>query len=104
MRYTSSRRSNKRKVLSKDKKSRLINILSHVNTNHSNHLKESNIDFVESMTISSSPTLEYVISSNILYNDPMRIDNYSSVSINEYMSVLDDINEKNYPSTSIKIK
>ena len=82
--------------MTRDKKKRSINIISHVNTNHSNNFKSYNIDYVESRKISSSSTLEYGSSSITMFNNPTRIDIYPNVCINKEMPGLYDINEDNY--------
>ena len=53
--YMSPIRKHGRKVLTKGKNRRRINIQSHINNNHYDNLKSSNIDYVESRTVSFLP-------------------------------------------------
>ena len=95
MGYTSSIRKHERKAFT-DAKKRIRNaIISHINTNESNHLKSSNIDDVKITTNSYFLTLKDGISSNKLITFPKTIDPESSVCINERISVSNYINEDN---------
>ena len=81
--YTSSRRNNVRKVITKDNKMRLINNLSRFKSDLSNYFKSSNIYSVEIIITCDSSTLEYFSSSNSMFNSPMIIDMDSSICRNE---------------------
>ena len=94
MGYTLSRRKHDRKVLTNYKKMRRITTILHVNSNESNILKTSNIDYVKILLNFPYSIVQNGSSSYTLITLPKIIDIDSSVCIIDKITVLNDINEE----------
>ena len=70
MGYSSSKMKHDRKVLNRDNQRRRTAIISHVNSNESNNLKTSNIDYVKIISNFTYYTVQNGSSSTIIITSP----------------------------------
>ena len=70
MEYSSSKMKHDRKVLNRDNQRRRTAIISHVNSNESNNLKTSNIDYVKIISNFTYYTVQNGSSSTIIITSP----------------------------------